>query len=420
MRRLATFFAATLLVACAHGLDGRWSAGAEPPPPRRLAGQEGCDAPRFLNGPPPADRALTESEAIAYIPQMVDGALCVSPAERARIARDTGALRLYADVVMGRRHIEYTDAFSALGWLESSDDPEPYLPIFLALAAPDTADDARFQYAALGLLRLAPTHAVAREALAAVAEHGGWRQRVTLTEYLVHSSDSTARALLCAHRSALLSTPWMTDRRSRDVERVIASPLPRPGESTPCDSGGRFGRTPSGAYACVAPVPGARVLRRDRDQEVARFDRRGRGRPGGGDQLTVHVSSPSFMGSNAHVGVGVWNEAGRSTMSAGIGADTLLRVLSLPDGSPLTAAQIRDSVIANGGGVSASRLTVRRVERGKAFEVTTASAVVGLDTLATATIRLSPRDTDRFLDVLRRAAALARAEEARGIEETLP
>ena len=413
-----------IAAACAPA-EGRWTTPENPPeiPHALQAGRYPCDetAPeRHVPDPAPP---LTESEALHYIARTLHGSRCVSVAERARIARDTGALRLYAAILDGRRSAWYPDSGQALLWLALSDDPAPYLPTLLAYGEVDSSRagvEGLWQFTVDGLLRLAPHSATARDRLTAIARQGGLWQRWQLAHLLVRVNDSMARTILRENADALAAGQPVRSRFGRDLAAVLRAPPPPPEAQGPCRDGRRPGRTASGAYGCVRVVPGAITIHGGKFRRVAEFHRpapRGRAE---GPGISINVLGTTFLGGYSFVSISAHDVGPNASGFADAAPEALLSALLTPAGELRSASSIADSLVvaARDGGTV---LTIPRRSRSmtRPYDLVMGTTIPPSPP-ERRTIALSPNETDALLRALRDAANVARALDSAGVEETMP
>ena len=426
---LSAFTVAAILIAtaCSHIQDGAWTTSFPTAGPHR-SDAPGCNFSHPRHHPPPDAPPLTESEARHYVAVLIDGPRCATPAERRRIARDTAALRMYVDLLSDRqRHFSF-DVTEALAWLASSENPRPYLRTFLSFAIVDTSYTGvpalLTRPAVTGLLRLAPESAAARDRLRELARHGGREQRALFLDLLVEINDSTARAVLNEEGAGLIAGWNPPDRRARDIAAVLAAPAATPEVRGPCGYERRMGRASSGAYGCVEPVPGARLLLRfPRYMPVARFEAKRTSRTSPRDQLEVSIRGPGFLRSDAVVSVEHATDPSKGETTVPMVPDTILAHIGGDRGESLTTL-VQDGplvipAIAFGAGGGSLRLQ-RVGDGGPPFELVVMSEVRLLEREpSVGRLRLTRSDADRFIRTLREAAVEAKRQDAAGVERIM-
>ena len=418
-RRAAPALALVIVATSCLRHDGRWTRGPESGN-AVVAGWGACDYTRAEHRPPDPAPPLGEAEALHYVARLIDGERCVSAAERARIARDTGALGVYARVLDGRLSRPYVDSTQALDWLASSDDPRPYLAHFLAYAVVDTSRYGTdlWQPAARGLLRLAPRVPAAGNRLTEMARRGGVSQRWRLTGLLVGVNDSAARAILRENANALASGLPPGNRLLRDVDAVLAAPAPPPDARGPCRER-RWGRTPSGAFGCVRAVSGAVVIEGGKYLPIAEFERPapdGRLR----DHIGVSVTGPAFLGRRAAVFMTVDPAGSSGNALADPEPSALLAALTGSSGKPLSASDLKDSLVVTAAGGEATLVMRRRSAGGRRPFELAVTTIIPPHAPTARTIALTRSELHGLLRALREAATAARALDLAGVEKTIP
>ncbi|HKG95684.1 MAG TPA: hypothetical protein VKA84_27490 [Gemmatimonadaceae bacterium] len=392
----------------------------------------GCraDSPRRIDVPPVAAASSVDcvwhpasssaallDEARALVQLHEDGRVCITDADRRRIAYDSAAMRYFADVAADR---EPGLAESALRWMAEGARPELWPTFAAALDRQARVDGCAecVSYAGwYGLARYAHLSAEARARLDRAADSVRFRAG-DFAWVLAAVNDSAARAVLRRLRGGgLLDDSLGAPGMAEIVDSVLAWPALPPGEGRACVEDQTPGRTASGAFGCVPRVEEARAARlippRRPIAELglggARFDVAARGRAlrqPWGPVVELLIETPG-------------DDRGRNAIVLFLRPDTLALVLDevarmrrrayLSWIVPGSAGPGIEQVPGSGG--TMALVVRRRAVFGEAWEVGVLSAAAQTPRSA---VRLSEWEMYRLAAALGAATRQARAYEALG------